>query len=736
MPGIKQSISMSSLSSIDRSDVGMSYLTQCTKNSATSSQTQREDGHSAGIQQRNAHTTDTYKRDASGNLLHKKKKRKRHLITANLTGTRYEVVRQMAEKVGFTITREDDMLSYVIWNDSFISMERISELKPYQKINHFPGMAEVTRKDNLARNFMKIQKSLPEDFGFVPKTWILPAEHGQLQNYAKELKARKKMKTFIIKPSNGAQGHGIILHRNAEKIPPTEHFIVQQYIDKPLLLDGYKFDLRVYVLVTSTDPLRVFLFNDGLVRLSTEKYLPPHESNLNRLYMHLTNYSVNKHNEHYEKSSSVDSGSKRSIRYLNDFLRKNDIDVAKLWRKISDMIVKTMLVAQPHVLHSYRMCRPGSSHGADSVCFEVLGFDVLIDGKLKPWLLEINRSPSFNTDERIDYDIKSALIEDTFRLLNIKQSDKRRNLAAQKAEAQKRLFRTGKKVEVDITEIEKHKVSIERRKEELKELLSRVRKTAAREEFENKNCGRFRRIFPCEDKARQEKYCSLLSSSFSVFMGGRGTTMQKEIQITYNNKYREDDILDMIAECEADEKEGKVFTGAGTRPRLPKPLMSMPECGVTAQDDEEDDDDEASENFSPPLTANSGRHASFSPTSRSRSQSLSSVQRADGHSSQKSPGSQPNSDNVKTALRSGSNTSDETNLEQHAQGSRSRSHSRMSTTQHSATVLQKSDDNILLSMVKEREEELTHKTLNALNEMRIKFPGKTDQEADILLDKV
>jgi tubulin polyglutamylase TTLL7 len=72
----------------------------------------------------------------------------------------------------------------------------------------------------------------------------------------------------------------ISLYRNAEKIPPSEHFIVQEYIDKPLLLDGYKFDLRIYVLVTSCDPLRVFLFNDGLVRLATEKYLPPHESNL------------------------------------------------------------------------------------------------------------------------------------------------------------------------------------------------------------------------------------------------------------------------------------------------------------------------------------------------------------------------------------------------------------------------------------------------------------------------
>lgn len=78
--------------------------------------------------------------------------------------------------------------------------------------------------------------------------------------------------------------YSISLYRNAEKIPPNENFVVQEYIDKPLLLDGFKFDLRVYVLVTSCDPLRVFLFNDGLVRLATEKYLPPQENNLVSLY--------------------------------------------------------------------------------------------------------------------------------------------------------------------------------------------------------------------------------------------------------------------------------------------------------------------------------------------------------------------------------------------------------------------------------------------------------------------
>lgn len=107
------------------------------------------------------------------------------------------------------------------------------------------------------------------------------------------------------------------------------------------------------------------------------------------LFMHLTNYSVNKHNDEYVKSGNTETGSKRSLSFLNDYLRRHDYDVPFLWRNISDMIIKTMIVSHPHVLHAYRMCRPGQAPISDSVCFEVLGFDVLLDRKLRPWLIEV-----------------------------------------------------------------------------------------------------------------------------------------------------------------------------------------------------------------------------------------------------------------------------------------------------------------------------------------------------------
>lgn len=191
-----------------------------------------------------------------------------------------------------------------------------------------------------------------------------------------------------------------------------------------------------------------------------------------------------------------------------------------------------MIVAHPHILHSYRMCRPGVTTGKDSVCFEILGFDIILDRRLKPWLLEvdifqtiskilmffikINRSPSFGTDEQLDYDIKSTLLYDTFKLLNIRASDKRRNMAEQKAQAQKRLFQGRAKKEVDINDIQKKKTSLLKKKDELKDLLLRVKKEAARDYYETKNCGGFHKIFPPPDRHARERYAKLMSEVHKV----------------------------------------------------------------------------------------------------------------------------------------------------------------------------------------------------------------------------
>lgn len=264
-----------------------------------------------------------------------RKKKKKGTITANVAGTKFEIVRLVIDEMGFMKTPDEDETSNLIWCDSAVQQEKIAELQNYQRINHFPGMGEICRKDFLARNMTKMIKSRPLDYTFVPRTWIFPAEYTQFQNYMKELKKKRKQKTFIVKPANGAMGHGISLIRNGDKLPSQDHLIVQEYIEKPFLMEGYKFDLRIYILVTSCDPLKIFLYHDGLVRMGTEKYIPPNESNLTQLYMHLTNYSVNKHNERFERDETENKGSKRSIKWFTEFLQANQHDVAKFWSDIS-----------------------------------------------------------------------------------------------------------------------------------------------------------------------------------------------------------------------------------------------------------------------------------------------------------------------------------------------------------------------------------------------------------------
>jgi len=89
------------------------------------------------------------------------------------------------------------------------------------------------------------------------------------------------------------------LTREIEDIPIDEHCVVQFYIDKPLLMEKLKFDLRLYVLVLGIDPLRIYLSREGLARLSTKYYEEVNDDNFEDMMMHLTNYSLNKNSSKF-----------------------------------------------------------------------------------------------------------------------------------------------------------------------------------------------------------------------------------------------------------------------------------------------------------------------------------------------------------------------------------------------------------------------------------------------------
>jgi tubulin polyglutamylase TTLL6/13 len=72
-------------------------------------------------------------------------------------------------------------------------------MKPYQRINHYPGMYALARKNNLCRNLMRMYKMFNDEYNFFPKTWILPTEMTDFRN---QFNKKKSNKTFIVKPVN------------------------------------------------------------------------------------------------------------------------------------------------------------------------------------------------------------------------------------------------------------------------------------------------------------------------------------------------------------------------------------------------------------------------------------------------------------------------------------------------------------------------------------------------------
>ena len=95
-----------------------------------------------------------------------------------------------------------------------------------------------------------------------------------------------------------------------------EQYVVQRYMHKPYLIDGLKFDMRIYVLVYGVDPLRLFVYKEGLARFATEQYSTPVGDNMGNLFMHLTNYAINRNADNFQANEAEEDdavGHKRSV---------------------------------------------------------------------------------------------------------------------------------------------------------------------------------------------------------------------------------------------------------------------------------------------------------------------------------------------------------------------------------------------------------------------------------------
>ncbi|KAM4662158.1 tubulin polyglutamylase TTLL5 isoform 2-T2 [Discoglossus pictus] len=346
----------------------------------------------------------------------------RYRLSYKMVRTDSRLVRSILTAHGFQEVHANSSDFNLMWTGSHVKPHLMRNLTSFQKVNHFPRSYELTRKDRLYKNVQRMQQTHgARNFHLLPPTYLLPSEYQDFCNAF-----TKDRGPWIVKPVASSRGRGVYLVNSPSQISMEENILVSRYIGNPLLIDGFKFDVRLYVLITSYDPLVVYLYEEGLTRFATVRY-DRTPKNIKNQFMHLTNYSVNKKSGDYvscDDPEVEDYGNKWSMSAMLRYLKQDSKDTAALMSQIEDLIIKTVIAGELPIATS---CKSLLAHRGN--CFELYGFDVLIDSNLKPWLLEVNLSPSLACDAPLDLKVKASLISDMLTLVGVECLDPHQRFA-------------------------------------------------------------------------------------------------------------------------------------------------------------------------------------------------------------------------------------------------------------------------------------------------------------------
>lgn len=276
--------------------------------------------------------------------------------------------------------------------------------------NKIYGMQSLCNKVALALALNFVAELFEDLMPWWPTTFILPRDMREATSAMhRKDKTGKPIHTFIFKPDSTFGGNGVclvqagdVLHSLMQRKYSTA--VLQEYLTRPLLIDGLKWDCRVYVLVTSISPLRVYVAREGLARFCTELYRRPNAENLEAMFSHVTNYALNKQSPTYQESDGDPTGGLGSKRALSVVLKRLEklsrtFTVEQFWAEVDHIVAMTLLVLQPELIHkaNVRKNDSESDNNGGAPSFHLLGFDILLDSNERASLLELNANPSVST---------------------------------------------------------------------------------------------------------------------------------------------------------------------------------------------------------------------------------------------------------------------------------------------------------------------------------------------------
>ena len=179
-----------------------------------------------------------------------------------------------------------------------------------------------------------------------------------------------------------------------------------------MIIHGRKFDIRQWVLVTSWNPLTIWFWNKPYIRFPAADYDP---KNLSDRFVHLTNNSVAK----YAKGcTEMGQGNMWDIETFSDYLQteygEDKWEAGGLRKKFQTVVRNTLESVQDMFDENNR----------NASCFELYGFDLMLDDECNPWLLEVNSSPTMEFSTTITTYLCQKVMEDTVKVITLKNNAK------------------------------------------------------------------------------------------------------------------------------------------------------------------------------------------------------------------------------------------------------------------------------------------------------------------------
>lgn len=277
----------------------------------------------------------------------------------------------------------------LIWSHDY-PFTSITKLKPRQRINHFPGTGFITNKLTL---------STTPNVPHILKAFRLPLEKDRFIEYAK----KNPNKMWIQKSSSH---RGISIETTESVKLDLNDTLVQEFMNNPLLIDGKKFDIGIYAVLTSVEPLRVYIYEaESLLRFCAHTYIDRNTNKFNDT--DLDSYVVG---DDYTPIWLMPSliryyiGTNLSMKQtLNTYLKRFNKDGDNIWKQIDETIRTVYKSKEHHLARMARMYQESNNYNGASVegsmnqFFEMVRFDFIVDEELNVFLMEANMSPNLSS---------------------------------------------------------------------------------------------------------------------------------------------------------------------------------------------------------------------------------------------------------------------------------------------------------------------------------------------------